>query len=622
MERDTFIGLVLAVILVGPSCDAHSGVPVAAFRDVQLNALTAGTQERPIIGSDTAGHLFVAWRSDNLLKLRVFDGTGTPLTDEIAIPEVPGFWWSGPDLVVHPDGVALVTWRDDSSSWLQTFSSTGTALGPVTLVANGKVGTFPPIVKAIPQDGGMFLLAFVDVADTTKIQIRAVDSTGSWSGAPIYVDNATTVGTNDRQLESFAGRSDASEFAIVQADTSPAYIRRFDHLFALFDTVEVPFEVYCYVMDSQIDDAGVVRVFWRDGPSFVTSEWRSNMTEVPPLPAAASTTTIEDFTGSTPPVTVGVVMRGRITDDGLVAAGYRYTGPVPGYPSTYYGNAQAFLQTYDPVSSPTVSRLPADDDLSREYQGFDVTALGDGRIFVVYDEGYDRPDSNPVSPRDGDRSGVFMRRFCPPEDEQCLCPGSTGDADGDGVPDECDWCTNVGGERDADKGKLTAAERWSAPAPDSPLADNRLAIDLDFRLPAGTTFADLSVVDDGAHIRFESAEGEAVTEFLLPPGLESSGGHWRVGPRSRRFIHGIEFNGLQRFALYDRSSGGDGAVQMRLRARGGIWGVFGTKPPARVILTPGAIGAATRGCTEITFEAGDCTSGHDGGAIQCAAVFP
>ena len=125
--------------IVGRLLDS-TGKPISA--EFQINATTAGHQERPQVAALPGGAFVVAWQtralgsSSGALSFRVFSNAGRSLTDEIRIPVSSGAFVRLVDLAATPAGGVRIRWGLDSpqGSFLglfsQSFSPAGLPAGP------------------------------------------------------------------------------------------------------------------------------------------------------------------------------------------------------------------------------------------------------------------------------------------------------------------------------------------------------------------------------------------------------------------------------------------------------------------------------------------------------------
>lgn len=208
-------------------------------------------------------------------------------------------------------------------------------------------------------------------------------------------------------------------------------------------------------------------------------------------------------------------------------------------------------------------------------------------------------------------SQTKIARHCDSEDPACdRCPGfdDSIDADHDDIPDGCDRCVNVAGERDATSGRLLLSH---SPYPNQRRA-NQVRLVLYAPLPAGTKLADLPVVERGMRIRIQGADGTSATQVVLEGGLRGPNRRagWVTRPCGFRYKagKGAPF-GFKRVTVKDMSASHPDSVRVVVRADGDQYNVDERTMPLRAIIGFGDQTDAAS-CTELQFGTGECQTEH------------
>jgi hypothetical protein len=216
--------------------------------------------------------------------------------------------------------------------------------------------------------------------------------------------------------------------------------------------------------------------------------------------------------------------------------------------------------------------------------------------------------------RDGYCSGIFARVICHSGDSDCeICPGfdDSIDDDGDGQPNGCDACTNIGGSQDA-----TINRRLSVRYGGEPLLKNhRFKLDAEFVLPGPPgAFATLDPVAQGARVRIEAGEDGFIMDAQLPTGLYAgmgtTGWHGNAKNTKWRFSGGdvVTTAGIGKVTITDRSSKGPNRVSIRATGRGGNYITVPEDLPLSVLITLGDNTAASASvCGQADFTAAECS---------------
>lgn len=194
------------------------------------------------------------------------------------------------------------------------------------------------------------------------------------------------------------------------------------------------------------------------------------------------------------------------------------------------------------------------------------------------------------------------------------------DGDGDGLCDQYDLCTNVGGGR---------TFLSSAPVPrlvlsrvaDSIDGHDGLRLSASFDLPPSTSFADLDPRFRGTHLVLLDATGETIAYHDLPPYSYSRGSFgWRLSASGKTWQYldslAIPFFQIKSLKLVDKSNVAPGRIRVDAVAKDAFYPIVRGREPVKLILTfgDGSDGAAGR-CTESAFTAADCA--YSGPTLTC-----
>ncbi len=165
--------------------------------------------------------------------------------------------------------------------------------------------------------------------------------------------------------------------------------------------------------------------------------------------------------------------------------------------------------------------------------------------------------------------GLGFQRFCDSDDPACdRCAGfdDSLDADGDGLPDLCDECTNVANARAMDKARLFITKGG-----DAKVSKFRLKGDTD--LPVAFSEFDPSI--DGLRIGLFGAVFGDIVDDRLPADAES--GTWELkGGKTWKFkgesaSTAVTLLGQWRIVVKDRSNKAPGRVRVSAKHTGGVY---------------------------------------------------
>jgi hypothetical protein len=199
------------------------------------------------------------------------------------------------------------------------------------------------------------------------------------------------------------------------------------------------------------------------------------------------------------------------------------------------------------------------------------------------------------------------------------------DSDGDGRGEGCDPCTNAGGGQD-----MTGARKaiLRAIGASGVAGDDRLVIKGEFDLAAGTSFAMLDPLVDGARILLESQNGTTEADVTLPGG--AWGGPGSLGWRSRGnpvekwiFLDGtaVPASGIKKMIVKKRTGVSGDRVLVRAIGKTGSYPIDADDAPlTAIVVLGGSQAAADQGlCGEAVFAPGDCVFKAAGDNLLCRA---
>ena len=185
------------------------------------------------------------------------------------------------------------------------------------------------------------------------------------------------------------------------------------------------------------------------------------------------------------------------------------------------------------------------------------------------------------------------------------------DEDGDGIPDETDPCTNVGGSRNFLAGAQVSVGRINT---DATAGDDTLTVKASIQ-PIG--FFSMSPNVTGARVLLQNAAGTVRSDTILPGG--TYGGHGTRGwiQRLDRWKYldttGAPIGGITKFEI--RLSGG---LRVKVVGRDGTYPVVSGDPPVKVTLVFGDEFSSQDGeCGESVFDASDCFFNRPGTKLRC-----
>jgi hypothetical protein len=263
-------------------------------------------------------------------------------------------------------------------------------------------------------------------------------------------------------------------------------------------------------------------------------------------------------------------------------------------------------RAFDAAGTALGSRVTVSDELDLAAGRPSVAAQPDGTAMVTW--------SLPVyCPRQLLTDRRFARRFCLTSGYGCdVCPGHDDgqDADGDGVPDGCDYCTNVGNARVLGRTKLKI-ERADRDALEG--KKRKLSLKTELVLGgSGQAFADLDPAANGALIRIESPSGTAVYDVLLSANEGGADEPWRSNRAGTKWLFrgdagDLSHNGIRKFLIKDRSRKTPNLARVVIKGKGGRWVTNEAILPLTIRIAPGGYAAsAEQNCGELTFTPEQC----------------
>ena len=153
--------------LDGIYAQRYNNAGVAQGTEFRVNTTTLGNQQNASVSMDTTGNFVVAWSSDSQdgngfgVYARIFNATGTPVSNEIQVNQFPTSDQRFPSVSVDTDGDFVVSWSsvaqpgDASSTGIvaRRFNKFGTPQGGEFLVNTTVLGTQKYPSVAVDADG-------------------------------------------------------------------------------------------------------------------------------------------------------------------------------------------------------------------------------------------------------------------------------------------------------------------------------------------------------------------------------------------------------------------------------------------------------------------------------------
>ena len=197
------------------------------------------------------------------------------------------------------------------------------------------------------------------------------------------------------------------------------------------------------------------------------------------------------------------------------------------------------------------------------------------------------------------------------------------DADGDGVADAIDPCTNVGHGQDFVAGehpRITLA-RINANAT---TGDDQVTIEGSFTLAVGNTFAGLDPLTRGARVIVQNGAGATRFDVTLGGGSFAGNGTrgWQQNRAHTAWTYrdttGSPLNGITRLRIEDDSRTQARRITVKVTGRNGVYPVVAGDQPLEAILVLGDQTDAVAGaCSESAFVATDCAFNRRATALNC-----
>jgi len=188
------------------------------------------------------------------------------------------------------------------------------------------------------------------------------------------------------------------------------------------------------------------------------------------------------------------------------------------------------------------------------------------------------------------------------------------DADGDGIFDQDDTCTNVGGGRNFLPGSQIKLGRINT----DPVGGGNDTLSLKASFAVGGVFQSLDLDSKGARIILRNDEGEAELDASLPSGTYAGQGTrgWTFRPSRWKYLDttGAPVAGITRFEVRDRGS----SVKVKAVGSNGTYPVEYNDAPIAVTLVLGDQSSSEAGwCGESIGFAFACTFTAQGTKLRC-----
>ncbi len=615
------MGAVLASMVFAAIPATGLAQPVPAGTDIQVNTYTTNNQDSHDVVHLSDGTFVVIWSSVDQdgdgpgVFGRRLDTEGFALAGEFQVNS----YTTGPqrfaNVSASPSGGFVVVWLGRSAGSTGNYAVVGrqfdasaapvgsefeiAALGPPVVNSNRS----RPSIDHAPDSG--FTVVWAD-ANFDSVLARRYDASATPLESEFQVNSYTTGGvafarvsldTTGNALVAWQS-GDVTGFDGIDGSLSGIAAMRLDASGALVGT-EFVLNSYTYREQTNLHvdhdgSGGFVVAWYRRYPDSRTLAQRYDA-------SAAAVGTEFSVNG----------FGDYVIDDLAVAADGSFVVHANTKVREFDATGAAlgeFFETRDHVTGGPVS------------QSFSVDEAGN--FVVVWSESFN----------DAERE-ILARRFCSQTDPTCsICPGfdDSLDADGDGRPDGCDPCTNVGGGQDASKGAVRIRVNNDAGLPQR---RSDITLSAEFALAgAPGAFASLDPVADGVRIRIETVFGAAIAETTLPGGEFAGAGTagWKLNGAGTRWSY-LDKRGLDpvppffKLVLKDVSDDGPNRVKLQARGREGTYAASPDYIPVRAFVVLGDSAASLGGlCGEVAFDLSRCDAkigpgflGPDADELSC-----
>jgi hypothetical protein len=197
------------------------------------------------------------------------------------------------------------------------------------------------------------------------------------------------------------------------------------------------------------------------------------------------------------------------------------------------------------------------------------------------------------------------------------------DADGDGLPDAIDPCTNVGRGQDFVAGKHPKITLFRINA-DATAGDDEVTIAASFTLGVNNTFAGLNPLTRGARVMLQNGAGARRVDVTLGAGSFAGKGTrgWQENRAHSTWTYrdttGSPLNGISRLQIKDDSRMQPRRVSVRVTGRNGFYPVVAGDEPLKGIVVLGDQTDAVAGaCGESAFAKADCAFNTGATMLNC-----
>jgi len=603
------VGVGLALVL-DPGVNAFAQFRPAGA-EFHVNSASAGNQKRPdIAGSPTTGFV-VVWHGDSDgdgagVFMRGFDGLGSALGVEQQVNSYTTSDQSFASISQDTAGNRVVVWTssgedgDGTGVYAQRFDSSGASLGAEFRVNSYTTGG--QSFAHVAHDGsGDFIVVWSGPGTGDGdggVYARRFDSLGASIGSEFLINTYTTGSQEDPEVSTDA----AGEFVVVwtsadgqDGDAQGVYAQRFDAGAAPvggeFQVAEIT--TVGQFLPSVAHSAGRFMVGWRNDWIFEHVLQR------------VSVRVYDGVSGS--------ALSGEI---GAIDTVFERLPQLASAPNLGFlvVESETGLRM-NPFGFRVGTEFPSNDDAVAG-AAFTRAILDDNGDFVLAWESRDAAD--PAS------NDIVARRFCSDGSTACdVCVGfdDSIDDDGDGIPNGCDPCNNVGGALNAVKAKLSMADGSGQIGVAAKKSRLKIRGDVDL----ASAFVVLDPLSQGAFVRVENAKGQRVVEAALPSGAfaGSNSAGWKTNASGSKWVYvdrrADSPSGIIKAVFKDRSAKAPGRVSVTVKGRGAAYKV--DEPlPYKTIVRFGNAGAGAGGlCGESAFSAGGCalTPKPVGGVLRC-----
>lgn len=193
------------------------------------------------------------------------------------------------------------------------------------------------------------------------------------------------------------------------------------------------------------------------------------------------------------------------------------------------------------------------------------------------------------------------------------------DTDADGLADECDPCTNVGGARN-----ITVKPKVVVSKINTDLEPTNDALKIAGEFIDAIAFNTLDPLSNGARLIIQNAGGASEVDVMLASGPLGGKGTrgWKVNGRGTKWTFqdktGTPNNGITKMIIQDRSNKAPNRVKVMVKGKRGTYPIVAGDEPIKATLVLGGQPASIAGqCGETVFVAADCSFNRRMNKLTC-----